>query len=266
LPCGQALLSACVKPFTVLHLAVRPCSRPTAGLDTSPCSQMRRSTASTHHPCPTLRSGYDSGQLPPHGQPSGDDDTRVGILIDVLRLPALRLVDTVCQSRAPLQANLLDALHGSRQRLLRDLIRKRVVRSTPTAFQTNPEHSRPLCDTVLQQHPIGHHGAMMANHHTTLPGSPTKEPRRIRTTPKGRPVWTATDTVDAPALQTSPDGVKPLCDTVLRRHPIGHHRAPMASHRTTPPGSPTENPKIRPTPEGRPVWAATDLDDQAIQC
>jgi len=135
-----------------------------------------RSTASTHHPCPTLRSGYDSGQLPPHGQPSGDDDTRVGILIDVLRLPALRLVDTVCQSRAPLQANLLDALHGSRQRLLRDLIRKRVVRSTPTAFQTNPEHSRPLCDTVLQQHPIGHHGAMMANHHTTLLGAQLRNP------------------------------------------------------------------------------------------
>jgi hypothetical protein len=136
----------------------------------------------------------------------------------------------------------------------------RVVRSTPPAFQMNLEDRRPFCNTVLRQYPIGHHGVTMANHRTTLPGSPTKNPegfgrsqridqyglRPIRPTP--------------PALQTNPDDSRPFRETVLQRNPIGHHRAKWRTTARLCLGAQLKNPKIRPDPERtdqfglRPIW------------
>jgi hypothetical protein len=137
----------------------------------------------------------------------------------------------------------------------------RVVRSTPPAIQMNLEDRRPFCNTVLRQYPIGHHGVTAANHLTTLPGSPTKNPegfgrsqridqyglRPIRSTP--------------PALQTNPDDSRPLRKTVLQRNPIGHHRAKWRTTARLCLGAQLKNPKIRPDPKGPTRWAATDLDE-----
>jgi len=74
-------------------------------------------------------------------------------------------------------------------------------------------------------------------------------------------------------LQTNLENSRPPCDTALRRYRDESTRRTVASHHSTPPGSPTETPEgsdasegapTRPLPRERYGWTATDLDDVNI--
>jgi len=233
------------RPSTPSNLAAGQRFRPTADVHTSPCGQvflsagvglpryptLRPGNASvqlpTSTPClaarsfllagvglprhPTLRPGNASVQLPTSAprlaarsfcwrvstlhavQPCGRATLRVNRQpvashlamtgttgwrkIDVLcTLPCRR--GTVCQSLGSIcRRTCWTPFHGFQPATLARPWGCGWLRSTPPVFQTDLGDSRPLCDAVLRQHPIGHHGAAAANHRRLCLGAQLRTPK-----------------------------------------------------------------------------------------